>query len=80
MTVSGRTLYIYVVGTGTVAPDRRVASRSYPYPAGAGSLRHAPTKTPDRTGGGGELGAANGRARNLVRLFDHKRLLHKQRI
>ena len=27
MTVSGRTLYIYVVGTGTVAPDRRVASR-----------------------------------------------------
>ena len=38
MTVSGRTLYIYVVGT--VAPDRRVASRTRR--AGAFS---PPTKT-----------------------------------
>ena len=46
MTVSGRTLYIYVVGTGTVAPDRRVASRTRP----ARSLRQRKHRA--RTPGG----------------------------
>ena len=64
MTVSGRTLYIYVVGTGTVAPDRRVASRTRP----ARSLRQRKHRA--HTGGAGEPGAGHthtGRAPRLTR-------------
>ena len=56
MTVSGRTLYIYVVGTGTVAPDRRVASRTPTRPArvlSAMRQRKPNSKHPTAPGGAG---------------------------